>query len=205
MYNSYEERALIQAVSSNHVGAGRGRRRRLGDPASDRAPDASARSSSMRDRFAIYVGRIDENKGCAELFEFFEHYSAGLVDGMHLVLIGTPLIADPGAPADSSSRLRRRSGQVRRDRRRRAADHAVLSREPVDGRARGLGAGQAGAGQRASATCCKGQCLRSNAGLFYENYQEFAETLRAIDTTPSLQAALGRNGRAFFERHYAGR
>ena len=35
----------------------------------------------MRDRFAIYVGRIDENKGCAELFEFFEHYRASLVDG----------------------------------------------------------------------------------------------------------------------------
>jgi len=49
----------------------------------------------------------------------------------------------------------------------------------------------------------QGQCLRSNAGLFYENFGEFAETLRAIDTTPSLQAALGRNGRAFFERHYA--
>ena len=26
----------------------------------------------------------------------------------------------------------------------------------------------------------KGQCLRSNAGLFYENYAEFAETLHAI-------------------------
>ena len=34
----------------------------------------------MRDRFAIYVGRIDENKGCAELFDFFEHYSASVVD-----------------------------------------------------------------------------------------------------------------------------
>ena len=57
----------------------------------------------------------------------------------------------------------------------------------------------------ANAKCdvLQGQCLRSNAGLFYANYPEFAETLRAIDTTPSLQAALGRNGRAFFERHYA--
>jgi hypothetical protein len=57
----------------------------------------------------------------------------------------------------------------------------------------------------ANAKCdvLQGQCLRSNAGLFYDNYPEFAETLRAIDTTPSLQAALGRNGRAFFERHYA--
>jgi len=57
----------------------------------------------------------------------------------------------------------------------------------------------------ANAKCdvLQGQCLRSNAGLFYANYAEFAETMRAIDTTPSLQAALGRNGRAFFEKHYA--
>jgi hypothetical protein len=57
----------------------------------------------------------------------------------------------------------------------------------------------------ANAKCdvLQGQCLRSNAGLFYANYPEFAETLRAIDTTPSLQAALGRNGRTFFERNYA--
>jgi hypothetical protein len=57
----------------------------------------------------------------------------------------------------------------------------------------------------ANAKCdvLQGQCVRSNAGLFYANYPEFAETLRAIDTTPSLQTALGRNGRTFFERHYA--
>jgi hypothetical protein len=57
----------------------------------------------------------------------------------------------------------------------------------------------------ANAKCdvLQGQCLRSNAGLFYANYAEFAETMGAIDTTPSLQAALGRNGRNFFEKHYA--
>ena len=57
----------------------------------------------------------------------------------------------------------------------------------------------------ANAKCdvLQGQCIRSNAGLFYGNYAEFAETMRAIDTTPSLQAALGRNGRVFFEKHYA--
>jgi len=57
----------------------------------------------------------------------------------------------------------------------------------------------------ANAKCdvLQGQCLRSNAGLFYADYPEFAETLRAIDTTPTLQAALGRNGRVFFERNYA--
>ena len=38
----------------------------------------------------------------------------------------------------------------------------------------------------------KGQCLRSNAGLYYESYAEFAETLYAIASNASLaQRALG--------------
>jgi glycosyltransferase involved in cell wall biosynthesis len=49
----------------------------------------------------------------------------------------------------------------------------------------------------------KGQCLRSNAGLFYESYAEFAETLYAISSGPGLSDALGRNGRSYFRRHYA--
>ena len=56
--------------------------------------------------------------------------------------------ADSEASAHSSPRLPRRPGQVRRDGRRRAVDHALLSREPVDGGARGVGHGQAGARQR---------------------------------------------------------
>ena len=48
----------------------------------------------------------------------------------------------------------------------------------------------------------KGQCIRSNGGLYYDNFAEFMETLRAIDFNPSLAAALGRNGRDYFQRHY---
>ena len=48
----------------------------------------------------------------------------------------------------------------------------------------------------------KGQCVRSNAGLYYEDYFEFVETLRAIEKNRWLSAALGRNGRQFFRDHY---
>ena len=68
---------------------------------------------NLRDRFAIYIGRIDENKGCAELFDYFQRYSRMLAEGMHLVLIGNPIIPIPDAPEDPSPRLRQRSGQVR--------------------------------------------------------------------------------------------
>jgi hypothetical protein len=49
----------------------------------------------------------------------------------------------------------------------------------------------------------RGQCIRSRAGLYYENQAEFVETLKAIADGRTLNAALGANGRTFFDRHYA--
>ena len=49
----------------------------------------------------------------------------------------------------------------------------------------------------------KGQCIRSNAGLYYENYAEFSDTLFTLETNPRLRTALGANGRDYFRRHYA--
>ena len=44
----------------------------------------------------------------------------------------------------------------------------------------------------------KGQCIRSGAGLYYERYEEFAETLYALESNGPLHARLGRNGREYF-------
>ena len=49
----------------------------------------------------------------------------------------------------------------------------------------------------------RGQCIRSQAGLYYETQAEFVETLRAITDSRSLNAAFGDNGRQFFQQHYA--
>jgi glycosyltransferase involved in cell wall biosynthesis len=201
MYNSFEERALIQTVSKNEsvpgVVVG------IGSEIPERSNGGRFRQKfDMRDRFAIYVGRIDENKGCVELFEFFEHYSASLVDGMHLVLIGTPHVPIPKHPR--IHHLGFLEDQDKYDAM--AAAELLIMPSYLESLSMvALEAWAMGKPVLANAKCdvLQGQCLRSNAGLFYENYAEFAETMRAIDTTPSLQAALGRNGRTFFERHYA--
>lgn len=201
MYNSFEERALIQGVSGNQsvpgVVVG------VGSEIPERSNAGRFRQKfDMRDRFAIYVGRIDENKGCVELFEFFEHYSAGLVDGMHLVLVGTPHVAIPTHPR--IHHLGFLEDQDKYDAM--AAAELLIMPSYLESLSMvALEAWAMGKPVLANAKCdvLQGQCLRSNAGLFYENFQEFAETLRAIDAGPSLQAALGRNGRVFFERHYA--
>jgi glycosyltransferase involved in cell wall biosynthesis len=201
MYNSYEERALIQGASKNEsvpgVVVG------VGSEIPERSNAGRFRQKfNIRDRFAIYVGRIDENKGCVELFDFFEHYSASLVDGMHLVLIGTAHVPIPKHP-----RIHHVGFVEEQDKydAMAAAEVLIMPSYLESLSMVALEAWAMGKPVLANAKCdvLQGQCLRSNAGLFYANYPEFAETLRAIDTTPSLQAALGRNGRAFFERHYA--
>jgi len=201
MYNSFEERALIQTVSNNQsvpgVVVG------IGSEIPERSNAGRFRQKfEMRDRFAIYVGRIDENKGCVELFEFFEHYSASLVDGMHLVLVGTPHVPIPNHP--KIHHLGFLEDQDKYDAM--AAAELLIMPSYLESLSMvALEAWAMGKPVLANAKCdvLQGQCIRSNAGLFYENYPEFAATMRAIDTTPSLQAALGRNGSAFFERNYS--
>lgn len=200
MYNSFEERALIQSVSRNTevpgvvVGVG-----------SEIPEQTSAgrfrRKFDIRDRFAIYVGRIDENKGCAELFDFFQRYSAAMAEGMHLVLIGNPIISIPDHPR--IHHLGFVSDQDKFD----ALSAAELLIMPSYLESLSMVALEAwalGKPVLANGRCdvLRGQCVRSNGGLYYENFDEFIETLKAIDMGPVLASTLGRNGREYFAKHY---
>src|SRR5581483_11159410 len=97
MYNSPEERAMIHAVSSNHdvpgvvVGVG-------SEVAQNPQPSRFRQKYNIRGPFAIYVGRIDQNKGCKELFTFFQGYAGDYADKLSLVLIGNSLLPIPEHP-----------------------------------------------------------------------------------------------------------
>ena len=201
MYNSYEERALIHAAAGNAqvpgvvVGVG-----------SDipESPNAARfrQKYDLRDRFAIYVGRIDENKGCNELFAFFEHYSSALLDGLHLVLVGTPVIPIPDHPR--IHHLGFLSDQDKFDAI--AASELLIMPSYFESLSMvALEAWALGRPVLANAACdvLHGQCLRSNAGLFYSGFHEFFETLRTIDGNSALAMALGTNGRQYFQQHYS--
>jgi glycosyltransferase involved in cell wall biosynthesis len=49
----------------------------------------------------------------------------------------------------------------------------------------------------------KDHCLRSNAGLFYENGDEFVEALDLLAERGDLRAALSARGRAYVRESYA--
>ena len=45
-------------------------------------------------------------------------------------------------------------------------------------------------------------CTKSNAGLFYQDRDEFVEALKVLMADPRLRARLGRNGRDYVRTNY---
>ena len=201
MYNSHEERAMIQAASGNEsvpgvvVGVG-------SDIAQGAVAERFRRTYDIRGPFVLYVGRIDENKGCGELFQFFQQYLFTQRRPLQLVLAGKALLPIPDHP------LVRHVGFISdRDKYDALAGcealimpsfYESLSMVAIEAWAMGKPV-------LANARCdvLQGQCLRSNAGLFYADYREFAETLHILTTNRSLAQALGVNGRAYYRDNYA--
>jgi len=201
MYNSPEERAMIHAASGNQavpgvvVGVG-------SDVPERTDPSRFRRTFKMQRPFAIYIGRIDENKGCRELFSHFQRYAAAFPRGMDLVLIGSAILDVPKHP-----RIHHLGFLDDRDKfdALAAADLLIMPSYYESLSMVALEAWALGKPVLANGRCdvLKGQCIRSNAGLYYESYEEFVEALYSLESNGPLNARLGRNGREFFRQHYA--
>jgi len=201
MYNSYEEQALIHAVSSNEqvpgviVGVGSDIPRAV-------EPARARRTFGLDEPYLIYVGRIDVNKGCAELFDFFIRYADSHPQAPNLVLIGTPVLDIPVHPrirhlgfVDDQDKFDAIAG----------ARALVMPSYYESLSMVALEAWALGTPVVANARCdvLLGQCLRSNAGLYYRDASEFAGVLDRLLADSGLASVLGRNGREYFERHYS--
>jgi glycosyltransferase involved in cell wall biosynthesis len=201
MYNSPEEKRLIQTVSNNHdvpgvvVGIG---------SEIPQKPQAERfrQKYGIAGRFALYVGRIDRNKGCNELFKFFLTAMPALPKGLQLVLIGKEMLPIPEHPhihhlgfLDDQDKFDALA----------AADLLVMPSYYESLSMVALEAWALGKPVLANGKCevLRGQCIRSQAGLYYETQAEFTETLRAISESRGLNAAFSANGRKFFQQHYA--
>jgi glycosyltransferase involved in cell wall biosynthesis len=200
MYNSPEEQAMIQAVSGNYevpgvvVGVG-------SEVPSDPQADRFRQKHGFEGRFAIYVGRIDENKGCQELFDYFERYLSDSHSALSLVLVGQSLLPIPRHP-----RIRHLGFLDDRDKfdAMAAADLLLVPSYFESLSMVTLESWALGRPVLANGRCdvLRGQCMRSNAGLCYESYPEFRATLQSLEKSRRFRSALGANGRRYFREHY---
>lgn len=200
MYNTPEERALINGLSSNQhvpgvvVGVG-------SDVPADPAPGPARERFGLTTPFMLYVGRIDPNKGCAELFDYYAQYAQAAEQPVDLVLIGTPSMPIPSHP-----RIKH-LGYVTDAEKFSVIAAAAVVVVPSYYESLSMAALEAWALGRpvlANGRCdvLAGQCLRSNAGLAYQTSTEFIAMADRLLGDPSLAAAMGRRGRQYYADHY---
>ena len=201
VYNSVEEKRLIQGLSANYqvpgdvVGVGS-----EVPPSTD--PYAFRRKFKIDDPFLLYVGRIDQNKGCGKLFEYFLRYKAQDKSPLKLVLIGSPVME---IPDDASiAHLGFVSDQDKFD----ALNACELLVMPSFYESLSmvlLEAWALGKPTLANGNCrvLMGQSIRSNAGLFYTDYEEFERSLIYLQKNPEARAMLGHNGKRFYDENYS--
>jgi glycosyltransferase involved in cell wall biosynthesis len=170
------------------------------------APHIAARGATFRRRhrlhgpFALYGGRIDPGKGCEELIEYFSSYVQGSGESS-LVLMGVKLMQLPEEP------WVRFAGLLSERERLQALEAATIVVVPSPYESLSLLALEAFAVgtpvlANARSEVLVDHCVRSNAGLFYADRDEFVEALSLLMAEEPLRAAMGRNGRDYVRRNY---
>jgi len=173
------------------------------------APDVAAFQArhGIARPYAIYAGRIDAGKGCAEMLAHHERYRSRRQrrhdqrNELDLLLIGRLAMAEPDQEgvrylgflpeAEKAAAL--------------AGAHAVVCPSPFESLSiallEGFALGTPGL-VNARSEVLKQHCLRSGASLFYEDGDEYAEALDLLVRDGSLRKALAASGRRYVETEY---
>ena len=166
-----------------------------------------ARGGAFRQRhrffgpFALYGGRIDPGKGCEELIEYFSTYSKEQGDAT-LALMGIKLMP---IPDESFIRF---AGMLPETERLEALEAATVVLVPSPYESLSLLALESFAVgtpilANARSDVVMDHCQRSNAGLYYENREEFVECLKLLMNNSDLRTRMGQNGQDYVRLNYS--
>jgi glycosyltransferase involved in cell wall biosynthesis len=152
--------------------------------------------------FILYAGRIDPSKGCDHLFDYFQRFRRDEPESaLKLVLLGRPAMPVPDAPdivslgfVDDREKLDAM-----------AAAQLLVVPSPWESLSIvALEAWQVGRPVLVNgmSDVLRGQCVRSNGGLWYDSYGDFREALAMFLARPEMARALGLAGRAWVAAQY---
>ena len=200
IYLTPEEKAFVRRrffdsnLAGDVVGAGV-------DLISDLPADLG--SQNLRDRvgrkYILYVGRIDEGKGCKSLLEYFTKYLQETDDGyLKLVLVGKAVMNVPEHPQVLTT------GFVSEATKLHLINSCAFMIAPSPYESLCISALESWMLARpvlSNGRCkvLRGQCTRSNGGLWYSNYEEFREAATMLLRDRTLAAKLGEQGRKFVQ------
>ncbi|MCR5529507.1 MAG: glycosyltransferase family 4 protein [Saccharofermentans sp.] len=157
----------------------------------------------IKDKFMIYVGRIDENKCCPELFKYFREYKDRHKDStLKLVMVGKEIIEVPKADDIISLGFvseEDKYGAIA------ASEFLVLPSKYESLSIVVLEAMKLGRPALVTAACdvLVGHCLRSNGALYYNGFYEFEGCTDYLLTHPHECELMGRNGIEYVDNNFS--
>lgn len=157
---------------------------------------------NITEDYLLYVGRIDESKGCGELVDFFLKYKVKYKTNIKLIMVGKGEmkiechddIVTTGFVTDEE-----KQDAI-------AGAMAMVTPSRYESLCIALLESLAlGVPVIANAKCAvlKGQCLRSNAGLYYDNEYEFSEIIHYLSIHKDVYNSMKKNGLRYIEERYS--
>ncbi len=155
----------------------------------------------IKDDYVVYIGRIDESKGCKEMFEYFLEYKKTYNSNLKLVLAGKSAMEIPRnkdivtlgfVSEDEKVNLIRKSKLLILPSKFESLSLSTLEamylKVPVllNGKCEVL----------------KKHAILSNGGLYYKNKWEFIETLDYLIRNFEIAERMGENGRKYVDENY---
>ena len=155
----------------------------------------------IKDDYIVYVGRIDESKGCKEMFENFLEYRKIYNNNLKLVLAGKNVMNIPKHKDIIAL------GFVGEEEKVNLIKQAKLLVLPSKFESLSLSTLEAmflGIPVLLNGECevLKEHAVLSNGGLYFENKYEFIDTLNFIITHPEISKKMGENGIKYVENNY---
>jgi glycosyltransferase involved in cell wall biosynthesis len=200
LYNTKEERNFVnlkfktESIPHDIIGTGI-------DVPDTIDPTAFERHYGLKN-FIVYVGRIDESKGCKELFNYFIRYKIENPISLKLVLLGKAVMEVPNHPDIFPL------GFVSEQDKFNCIMASELLVMPSKFESLSIVLFEAWHCNRpvlvnGNSEVLKGQCIRSNGGLWYSNYEEFKECLMLLLTDDQMRPTLGFLGKRYVTENYS--
>ena len=206
VFQTEEERDLVcrlfSVADAPHRVAGAGVSEPRTAPDAERFWQSTGRAMQRDTPLLVYLGRVDASKGCDVLLDHFRRFRADVPElPVQLALVG-PLHMEVPCQAEVTV-----LGMVPEDRRYDALAAADIVVNPSPHESLSLTVLESWSVARpalvnGSCAVLRGQCQRSNGGLYYQSYAEFRETMRFLLANRDTARQLGKQGQQYVLSRY---